>query len=642
MKTVYKPWGKEIWLELNDRYCYKRIYINAKTKTSYQYHNKKLETNYIIEGTAEVWLENDEGVVEKKIMNAGDFFTVKPPRKHRVIAITDVILQEVSTPEVDDVIRITDDSNRQSGKLEHEHMKPAFCILAAGVGSRLERFSQHTNKGLLPLDNKAIISHLIDKTPSEYDIVVVLGYKSHMVKEYCNSAHPERNFIFVEVDRYEGPGTGPGYSIAFAKQHLQRPFVWAAVDTIITGDIPAADCNWMGLYPTSMPEHYATADVLNGSITSFKNKSKDGHDYAFIGLAGVYDYDIFWRELEKNDQDVNTGEIVSAYYNLESYQEIKSHNFDWYDIGTVDNYFRAKNMFEKKISYSIPKTNGEFLYKVGDSFIKMSSNENFVQGRIKRADTLGDLVPKLEYCGKNLYSYRWVEGTTLYDCNDVEVWKQFLYFLKEKMWKPVDQDIKDNCIKFYKEKTSKRLGLFLSDRDISYCKSHEINGSSVRDIHSLLNKFDWSKITSGLPTKLFHGDLQFDNVLLAQNSSSDSNFCLLDWRQDFADSDVGDVYYDLSKMYGGVLMSYKLMKDEENFSCEVWRGTVKYSYKNETKLEEFKKIYEEWVVDNGYDLDRIKAITSLIYLNMAPLHEKEFGNLLFFKSKEMLEEIVDK
>ena len=62
-------------LELNDRYCYKRIYINAGTRTSYQYHKQKLETNYIIEGEAEIWLENDLGVVEKTIMKAGDFLT---------------------------------------------------------------------------------------------------------------------------------------------------------------------------------------------------------------------------------------------------------------------------------------------------------------------------------------------------------------------------------------------------------------------------------------------------------------------------------------------------------------------------------------------------------------------------------------
>jgi mannose-6-phosphate isomerase-like protein (cupin superfamily) len=122
-KEVTKPWGKEIWLELNDRYCYKRIYINAGTRTSFQYHNKKYETNYIIKGVAEVWLENDSGVVEKLKMKEGDFFNVAPPKKHRVIAITDIVLQEVSTPDVDDVIRIEDDTNRPDGKIESEHQQ---------------------------------------------------------------------------------------------------------------------------------------------------------------------------------------------------------------------------------------------------------------------------------------------------------------------------------------------------------------------------------------------------------------------------------------------------------------------------------------------------------------------------------------
>lgn len=123
VKTVNKPWGKEVWLELNDRYCYKRIYINAGTKTSFQYHNKKNETNYIISGEAEVWLENGGGAVERFMMGAGDFFNVVPPRKHRVIAITNLILQEVSTPEVDDVVRIADDANRPDGRIESEHQK---------------------------------------------------------------------------------------------------------------------------------------------------------------------------------------------------------------------------------------------------------------------------------------------------------------------------------------------------------------------------------------------------------------------------------------------------------------------------------------------------------------------------------------
>lgn len=120
-KVVKKPWGKEVWLALNEHYCYKRIYIKAGEKTSFQYHVRKRETNFIISGEAEVLLEDDEGIMQSYQMQEGDFFDVVPPRRHRITAKTDLILQEVSTPEVDDVIRIFDDTNRPDGKIESEH-----------------------------------------------------------------------------------------------------------------------------------------------------------------------------------------------------------------------------------------------------------------------------------------------------------------------------------------------------------------------------------------------------------------------------------------------------------------------------------------------------------------------------------------
>jgi len=120
-KIVQKPWGKEIWLELNDKYCYKIIQINKGQRTSLQYHNQKLETIYVVSGIAEIWLENDKGQIEKLKAEAGSVVNVKPGRKHRLIGITDIILQEASTPEVDDVIRIEDDTCRGNGRIESEH-----------------------------------------------------------------------------------------------------------------------------------------------------------------------------------------------------------------------------------------------------------------------------------------------------------------------------------------------------------------------------------------------------------------------------------------------------------------------------------------------------------------------------------------
>jgi hypothetical protein len=196
------------------------------------------------------------------------------------------------------------------------------------------------------------------------------------------------------------------------------------------------------------------------------------------------------------------------------------------------------------------------------------------------------------------------------------------------------------CHNFYYQKTKDRLELFLFSRDESFLGAHTINGKPSTGIKVLMATFFdyFLNICDGIPTKLFHGDLQFDNIIYGD----DQKFYLLDWRQDFAGQSIGDVYYDLAKMYGGILMSYKLMKDSNNFSCYADGGMVTYDYKSDPKLDQFKLAYENWItLKSEYDLDKIKAITSLIFLNMAPLHEKEFGNLLFFKSKQMLQELID-
>ena len=331
MKVVNKPWGKEVWLALNNKYCYKRIYINKGYKTSYQYHNEKIETNYIIDGKAEVWLENDEGVVEKKILQKNDFFTVFPPKKHRVIALTDLILQEVSTPEVDDVIRIQDDAQRDNGRIESEHLRPALCIVAAGKGTRLGKYSKYVNKALLPINNKAIITSLIEKVPKEYEIVIALGYKGNTIREYCLAAHPDRDIVFVEVDKIEGPQTGPGYSLNACKEHLQRPFILSTADCFIGGKLPSLDGDWLGVYPTSIPEIYSTVKINNDyEVTSFKNKSTEGYEYAFVGMCSVLNYKTFWSELEKT---LDTGELVGAFYNTGAYKNLKAKLLNWYDVG---------------------------------------------------------------------------------------------------------------------------------------------------------------------------------------------------------------------------------------------------------------------------------------------------------------------
>jgi len=118
---VEKPWGYELWLELNKFYAYKLISMKRGHRSSLQLHEFKYESNYIIKGQAEVLLENSEGEMISHIFKAGQGWTVPIGRKHRVIAQTDYMALEVSTPHLNDVIRYQDDNNRESGKIAGEH-----------------------------------------------------------------------------------------------------------------------------------------------------------------------------------------------------------------------------------------------------------------------------------------------------------------------------------------------------------------------------------------------------------------------------------------------------------------------------------------------------------------------------------------
>lgn len=121
MKVVNKPWGRECWIEINARYCLKRIELNARMRTSLQLHERKIETNVIITGEAIVVLDDSDGHLVEQVLGPGSSFTVYPFQRHRVTALTDVVMIEASTPDVDDVIRLDDDAGRPDGRIESEH-----------------------------------------------------------------------------------------------------------------------------------------------------------------------------------------------------------------------------------------------------------------------------------------------------------------------------------------------------------------------------------------------------------------------------------------------------------------------------------------------------------------------------------------
>jgi len=112
MRRVEKPWGYEIvWAE-TDRYVGKVLHITSGHKLSRQYHERKDETFYVQSG--EMQLEIGEvGAVRTIVMKRGDSYHCAPKTIHRMIASSDVDVIEVSTPELDDVVRLEDAYGRE-------------------------------------------------------------------------------------------------------------------------------------------------------------------------------------------------------------------------------------------------------------------------------------------------------------------------------------------------------------------------------------------------------------------------------------------------------------------------------------------------------------------------------------------------
>jgi mannose-6-phosphate isomerase-like protein (cupin superfamily) len=109
---VRKPWGYELHWAKTDRYVGKILHVNAGHALSLQYHNRKDETIYLYSGRLLFEVE-EAGQIVKRDMAPGDCVHVRPGTVHRMTAIEDCEVLEVSTPELDDVVRLEDRYGRQ-------------------------------------------------------------------------------------------------------------------------------------------------------------------------------------------------------------------------------------------------------------------------------------------------------------------------------------------------------------------------------------------------------------------------------------------------------------------------------------------------------------------------------------------------
>jgi NDP-sugar pyrophosphorylase family protein len=529
------------------------------------------------------------------------------------------------------------------------------CILAAGKGIRMGVLTENINKALLPINDKAVISHMIDKFDHDTGIVVAVGYQADKVVEYIRHAHPEHNVEFVYVENYDGKGSGPGLSLLACKDKLKTPFVIATSDTLTGAIIPDPTSeNWMGVdaVPYADAENYCTVSHDRHGICELHDKEKVTTPWAnaFIGVAGIKDWEVFWEGLE-NNQSLRNGELqlTNGFRHLISKNlRIIRKKMNWKDTGTLKKYKSAKLVYEEdefEDSYDFSKIN-EFTYFCNGRVIKYFEDTSAIHNRCERAKKLVGLAPPVDLQTNSFMSYKRIFGETVYTCMNAGIVTDFLSWAKQHLWHRTtighenSEEFSIAATKFYKTKTQKRVHSFFVKYP-EFSEKNIVNGVKVRNLRSMLADVPWDSLTTGVGTN-FHGDLQFDNVLKTQESTGNKeSFQLIDWRGDFGgETHFGDVYYDLGKLYGGLTIPYHLIK-QNRFTFNEGTDSISFDFDTLHSMGEGRKIFQKFCEDNYYDWKKIELIRALIFLNMAPLHTAPFDDMLFYLGKYYLNEALN-
>ena len=183
-------------------------------------------------------------------------------------------------------------------------------------------------------------------------------------------------------------------------------------------------------------------------------------------------------------------------------------------------------------------------------------------------------------------------------------------------------------------KTISRINNLLSQRIVND-NLRFINNYKVEKINDLLRKVNWNKLANGVPSN-FHGDFQPENIIM-----KNKKITLIDWREDFGGNEnVGDIYYDFAKLEHALLINGEIIRNKK-YNVKIKKDKIKYKIIYKKNLINFRNYFHKYLIQNNYDLNKVKLLSSLIYLNIAPLHDYPYNEFLFYHGKLSLTKVLN-
>jgi len=493
------------------------------------------------------------------------------------------------------------------------------CILAAGKGTR-NTYCTDLHKALLPVMNKPMISHIID-TFKNARIVIAVGNKKEQIISYLEAIHPNRNITFVNVDNFDKEGSGPGHSLLCCKPHLQTQFICVPADNFIVDKI---DTNftqdWVGafLIKPNKNDNFCLIDGHN-----IVNKFYYGiGDKIFNGVIGISDYKSFWKSLEISTLVNNEKQTIGG---LKHPHIIYFDHF--YDTGTTENYMNTIEKYSGKIVF---EKNKEFIFIDNDRVVKFISDKNVLSNKLKRTEYLPkNTIPKIFQIDDNMYYYKYINGTLLSEVNDVNIFRNFLEFYKRNFLNKKfnsTSEFRNNCSKMYYKKTIDRVKT-IQNTELESVQT--INGKNTLKLDEIIQSINWDEIVDNAIPSLFHGDLQPENILW-----TGKKFQLIDWRESFNNNlQIGDAYYDISKLLHGLLINGKLMLNKQ-YEISIMDEKCEINFLRKNNLDNFIFEFRNFCEQNGLNYNHVIKITGLQYLNVCSIYTEK--NYKYFEFLYML------
>jgi hypothetical protein len=483
------------------------------------------------------------------------------------------------------------------------------------------RVSESLHKALVPINSRAVISHILDLVPPEFDIIIALGHRADQVTDYLRLAHPQRHITSVYVRGWGEPGGGPGASLLACHDAVKDSggdLFFTSCDTLWMRDerLWRIDESWMGVASMpfgTQPSRWCRVDsstlyVGYGGILD-KTPVRPEVTTTYVGLGHVTQEDlmVFWDGLRGTTLRAGEQQVSNGFINLVGKRvNVRAVNIDWMDVGDEEAYHQA---VLRQTGYDWTKT-GQATYVLPNEgrVVKFFDDPELIMRRVIRSGIKG--VPKLRDHTDTMLAYDYIPGVTAYTpleslnhglCEEICEW--YVECFTERVDVPLDE-ARECAMRFYRDKTLARVGM--------------LSPLLKMQATEAISRIDWEHLVLGVEPVRWHGDLNFGNIIVATNG----DLYGIDWREDFDGAiEWGDARYDVAKLVAGTVVHWQ---NAQRGDMRPW--PIGYEY-----AEVIMNHLGDWNTD---------VIGALTLINSAPLHAPPLDDVLVARGCAWLEKAL--